>query len=199
MIYETAVVVRSGTEETTKEKVKAIIEETIKEVSGELLLEESWGLKTLAQPFADRSTKGYYLYFIYQAFGNVNEEIERRYKINEDILRFIVLRLGEDVDKESILKSYVSPNSALDEEKESELEKEKKLFLRKKSCWFSAKKAKPDWKDPKSYSWLVNEFGKISPARVTGLRPKFQRMATSAIKRGRCIGLISYVSNDVAR
>jgi len=50
-----------------------------------------------------------------------------------------------------------------------------------------------------SYSWLVNEFGKISPARVTGLRPKFQRMSTTAIKRGRCMGLISYMSSETAR
>ena len=74
-----------------------------------------------------------------------------------------------------------------------------KMFSKRKSCWFSEKKTTPDWKDPSSYAWLVNEFGKISPARVTGLRPKYQRMATSAIKRGRCMGLISYMSNHVAR
>jgi ribosomal protein S18 len=73
------------------------------------------------------------------------------------------------------------------------------MFSKRKSCYFSAKKTQPDWKDPSTYSWLVNEFGKISPARVTGLRPKYQRMATSAIKRGRCMGLISYMSNNVAR
>jgi ribosomal protein S18 len=78
-------------------------------------------------------------------------------------------------------------------------DKEKRMYSKRKSCYFSAKKTSPDWKDPKSYGWLVNEFGKISPARITGLTPKFQRRACDAIKRGRTMGLISYTSGDIAR
>jgi ribosomal protein S18 len=78
-------------------------------------------------------------------------------------------------------------------------DKDKKMHSKRKSCWFSAMKTSPDWKDPKSYSWLVNEFGKISPARITGLTPTFQRRANEAIKRGRNMLLISYQSNETAR
>ncbi len=79
-----------------------------------------------------------------------------------------------------------------------DIEKDRRMFSRKKSCWFCAKKSDPDWKDSSSYNWLINEFGKISPARITGLCAIHQRKATSAIKRGRNIGLISYISNNGA-
>ena len=80
-----------------------------------------------------------------------------------------------------------------------DVDKDRKMFAKKKSDWFIAKKTTPDWKDPSTYSWLVNEFGKISPARVTGLTPKNHRLAVAAIKRGRAMGLISYLSSHTAR
>ena len=109
----------------------------------------------------------------------------------------MTILLGLDRDQEAIVKGYKNPEQATSEAG-MDSDKERKMFSKRKSCWFSAKKTQPDWKDASSYSWLVNEFGKISPARVTGLRPKFQRMATTAIKRGRNLGLISHLSNRTA-
>jgi ribosomal protein S18 len=80
-----------------------------------------------------------------------------------------------------------------------DVDKDRKMFAKKRSDWFLAKKTSPDWKDPSTYAWLVNEFGKISPARVTGLTPKNHRLAVAAIKRGRAMGLISYLSNQTAK
>ena len=74
----------------------------------------------------------------------------------------------------------------------------RKKFARKKTCWFAAKSIKADWKDPKTYGWLVNEFGKISPARVTSISRKHQRFANNAVKRARNIGLISQLSDQTA-
>src|SRR5690606_23947527 len=134
--------------------------------------------------------RGHYFYFMYKANSDVNQEIERRFRISEDVLKFIFIKLADDDKKQAeIVKGYKNPTNTAKSEGSIDSEKEKKAFQKRKSCYFSAKKTAPDWKDPSSYAWLVNEFGKISPARVTGLRPKFQRMATSAIKRGRCMGL----------
>lgn len=78
-----------------------------------------------------------------------------------------------------------------------DIEKDRKMFSKRKNCWFCGKKSNPDWKRPDTYSWLVNEFGKISPARVSGLCAAHQRGAKTAIKRGRNMSFISYVSNKV--
>ena len=111
-------------------------------------------------------------------------------------MKFIVVRLGDEKKQEEIVKAYSNPNHKAAESDNDEGRNKK--FSRRKSCHFSENKTEPDWKRPETYSWLVNEFGKISPARVTGLRPKFQRMATTAIKRGRNLGLISHLSNRTA-
>lgn len=207
MIYETALVVKPDATEDAVTAAKNIVIETIKEFGGEILVNDTWGVKTFAQPLESGLRKGNFFYFMYKSVGTVNAEIERKLHINENVVRFIIVKLGDDSQMDDIAKKYKNPNhtQAADAQVEGEEgeeaggDKEKRMYSKRKSCYFSAKKTSPDWKDPKSYGWLVNEFGKISPARITGLTPKFQRRACDAIKRGRTMGLISYTSGDIAR
>ncbi|HXH74951.1 MAG TPA: 30S ribosomal protein S6 [Bacteriovoracaceae bacterium] len=203
MIYETAFVVRPDASEEVVNSIKTALTDVFKEYSAEVLVTDSWGVKTFAQPAESGLKKGAYHYFMYQGPGKVNAEIERRFGINENMVRHIIVKLGEDKDKDAIVKLYVNPNHSQAAQVEDEYgggeDKDKKMHSKRKSCWFSAKKSSPDWKDPKSYSWLVNEFGKISPARITGLTPTFQRRANESIKRGRNMLLISYQSDETAR
>lgn len=198
MIYEIALVVKPETTEDVLAKVKEIVTGTLATVSGELLIHDDWGIKQFAQTLASKYTRGRYVYFMYKSDTTINSELERRFRINEDIIRFITVRLGPDEEQDNIVKAYNNPNQISASGERDEDEKDRRTFSKKRSCWFSANKTEPDWKNPRTYSWLVNEFGKISPARVSGLRPYYQRMATSAIKRGRCMGLISCLSNRTA-
>lgn len=207
MIYETAFVVRPDASEEAVASIKAGLTEAFKQFGAETLVNDSWGVKTFAQPTESGLKKGAYHYFMYKGAGDLNAEIERRYRINENLVRFIIVKLGEDKHQDEIVKNYKNPNHTKEASAEMDEEggfgggedKDKKMHSKRKSCWFSAKKTSPDWKDPKSYAWLVNEFGKISPARITGLTPTFQRRANSAIKMGRNMLLISYQSNETAR
>ncbi|MGK0367692.1 MAG: small subunit ribosomal protein S6 [Thermoproteota archaeon] len=201
MIYETAIVLRAELTEEAVNKAKELVNSVVAKFNGEVLLTEDWGVKTFAQPTSNGIRNGKYIYFMFKTDSiETNPEILRLLKISEDVLKYIIVKLGKDADQEAIVKGYKNPNTqTADDEGRFETDKDKRLFAKKKSCYFSAKKIKPDWKDPQSYSWLVNEFGKISPARVTGLIPKFQRSATTAIKRGRAIGLISYINSNIAR
>jgi len=202
MIYETAFVVRPDASEEVVNSIKNSLTEVFKEFGAEVLVTDSWGVKTFAQPTESGLRKGAYHYFMYKANGLVNAEIERRFGINENLVRHIIVKLGEDQHQDLIVKNYKNPNhtqaAQIDDEFGGE-DKDKKMHSKRKSCWFSAKKTSPDWKDPKSYSWLVNEFGKIAPARISGLTPTFQRRANESIKRGRNMLLISYQSNEIAR
>jgi small subunit ribosomal protein S6 len=203
MIYETAFVVRPDASEEVVNSIKNSLGEIFKEFGAEVLVNDSWGVKTFAQPTEAGLKKGAYHYFMYKGQGVLNAEIERRFGINEHLVRYIIVKLGEDKQQAEIVKAYANPNHSqaaqVDDEYGGGDDKDKKMHSKRKSCWFSAKKTSPDWKDPKSYSWLVNEFGKISPARITGLTPKFQRRANESIKRGRNMLLISYQSNEIAR
>ena len=206
MIYEAAFVVRPDASEEAVNAIKTSLTETFKEFGAEVLVTDTWGTKIFAQPAESGLKKGSYHYFMYKGAGNLNAEIERKFSINESMVRHLIIKLGNDKDQAEIVKNYKNPNHSqpvqdLDDEGGfgGGDDKDKKMHSKRKSCWFSAKKTSPDWKDPKSYSWLVNEFGKISPSRVSGLTPTFQRRANEAIKRGRNMLLISYQSNETAR
>ncbi len=207
MIYETAFVVRPDASEEAVNSVKAALTDSLKALGGEVLISDSWGVKSFAQQTEAGLKKGAYHYFMYKGAGDLNAEIERKFRINESLVRFIIVKLGDDKAQADIVKNYKNPNhsQATGDPDGDEggfgggEDKDKKMHSKRKSCYFSATKTHPDWKDPKSYSWLVNEFGKISPARITGLTPTFQRRANESIKRGRNMLLISYQSNDTAR
>lgn len=205
MIYETAFVVRPDASEEAVASIKTALGDVFKEYGAEVLVSDSWGVKQFAQPTESGLKKGAYHYFMYKGAGNLNAEIERRFRINESLVRHLIIKLGEDKHQAEIVKNYKNPNhttSSAEHDDEGGFggeDKDKKMHSKRKSCYFSATKSSPDWKDPKSYGWLVNEFGKISPARITGLTPTFQRRANEAIKRGRNMLLISYQSNETSR
>ena len=206
MIYETAFVVRPDASEEVVNSIKTALTETLKEFGAEVLVTDAWGVKSFAQQTESGLRKGAYHYFMYKGPSNLNAEIERKFRINEHLVRHIIIKLGEDKDQANIVKEYKNPNMSqgnTDMDDEGGYgggeDKDKKMHSKRKSCYFSATKTAPDWKNPKSYAWLVNEFGKISPARMTGLTPIFQHRSNEAIKRGRNMLLISYQSNEIAR
>ena len=203
MIYECCCLVNSDATEAELTKVNEVITSSVKDFSGDLVLEDNWGLKTLAQPTASGKTKANYLYFMYKTDnGDLNKEILRRLKISESVLKYGIFTVGEDDQAGDLIKKFKSPfskkhNGSIVDDGEEDVEGGNKRFSRGKSCWFTARKLKSDWKDPNTYSWLVNEFGKILPARVSGISRKHQRYATTAIKRARNLGVLSHISNKV--
>ena len=52
-----------------------------------------------------------------------------------------------------------------------------------------------DYKDTKFLLQFVNEQGKILPRRITGTSLKFQRKVATAVKRGRHLALLPYVTD----
>jgi small subunit ribosomal protein S6 len=211
MIYELSVVTKPelSAEQTTA--LQSLVHEVVRQHDGDILIQDDWGRLRFAQPTRKGDQTGHYMYFLYKANNENNRELERRLGITEGILKYMVVKLGEDDKQDAIVKAYKTPysknyrGSVLDDEDaefEEGMEEEggrpKKRFGRRKTCIFTEKKVKADWKDPKSYEWLVNEFGKVSPARVTGISRKHQRFVTTAIKRARQMGLASYLANGFA-
>lgn len=205
MIYELSLVTKADLAEQDLASLKEIVHETVKSYEGEILIDDDWGKLTLAQPTTKGVEAGHFLYFIYTANNQCNTELSRRFKINDHHLRHMMIALGLDEERETVVKAYKSPfskkhrGSVTDESNEDSEGANPKKFARQKACYFKANQIKADWKDPETYRWIINEFGKISPARVTGVSRKHQRLATSAIKQARQVGIASYVSNRIAQ
>jgi ribosomal protein S18/ribosomal protein S6 len=205
MIYECAVVAKSELASEQLDSLKELVRDVVKSFDGEIFIEDDWGNRTLAQATSKGVKNANYLYFMYRAGNDMNVELNRRFKINEAVIKSMVIQLSETDDNAGeFVKNFKSPfskkysGSVTDEDEEgSDVERDRRKFSRRKNCWFSAKKITADWKDPKTFSWLVNEFGKISPARVSGISRKHQRFAEVAIKRARNMGIISHLSNRI--
>ena len=201
MIYELCVVQSGDASDESVAKLTETLRSTLSEYEGELMIQDNWGVKTFAQPTSSGKETGNFSYYIFKANSGANKEISRRLKINESVLKYSTFKLGEEEKTSELLKAYKTPlskkysGSALDQEDEDGEKKDRKRLTRSKHCFFKSNNIQADWKDPNTYSWLVNEFGKISAARVSGVSRKHQRFVTTAIKRARNLGIISHISN----
>jgi small subunit ribosomal protein S18 len=67
------------------------------------------------------------------------------------------------------------------------------LFKRKRFCRFTAAGIEEvDYKDLDTLRDFIGENGKITPARMTGTKAKYQRQVDTAIKRARYLALLPY-------
>lgn len=203
MIYELSLVTVSALAEEELATIKNLVQNVVKEKGGEVLIEDDWGQITFAQPTKNGVPTGHFLYYLYTGNGECNLELNRLFGINEKVLKRMTIAKGDESQREAIVKAYKSPYSktyhgSQVEDKDSDSGSGSKRFTRGRSCWFAANNIRADWKDPNTFQWLINDFGKISPARVTGVSTKHQRFVTEAIKRARQIGLASYVNSRIS-
>ena len=89
--YENLVIVKpTFTAEEIQASLKAI-EEVITSNGGEIAATDAMGMKKLAYPI-NKSERGYYQVIYYSAAPAAIAEIERRFRINEDLLRFVTIK-----------------------------------------------------------------------------------------------------------
>jgi small subunit ribosomal protein S6 len=89
--YENLVIVKpTFTAEEIQASIKAI-EETITSNGGEIATTDSMGMRKLAYPI-DKNERGYYHVIYYSIAPAAVSEIERRFRINEDLLRFVTIK-----------------------------------------------------------------------------------------------------------
>ncbi len=74
--------------------------ELIKTSGGEIIKIEDWGFKRLAY-LVKKKEKGRYILFDFVGVPAVITELERQFKISEEVLKFLSVKLDEDVDLEA--------------------------------------------------------------------------------------------------
>ncbi|MDN5353062.1 MAG: small subunit ribosomal protein [Clostridiales bacterium] len=91
--YETIFILRPSIEEEQRiaaiDKFKAIIN-----ADGEVEKVEEWGNKRLAYEI-EKIREGYYVYVTFKANSTLPAELERNYKISDDVIRYIIVNLEE--------------------------------------------------------------------------------------------------------
>lgn len=91
--YETIFVLKPNLEEAKRieliEKFKAIIA-----ADGEVLKVDEWGQRRLAYEI-EKLREGYYILVDFKANPTLPQELERNFKISEEVIRFIVINREE--------------------------------------------------------------------------------------------------------
>lgn len=89
--YENLVIVKPT---LTAEEIQAniaAIEEVITSNGGEIAARDAMGMRKLAYPIA-KNERGYYHVIYYSVAPSAISEIERRFRINEEMLRFVTIK-----------------------------------------------------------------------------------------------------------
>ena len=105
--YETIFILKSNLTAEEQEKHIEFYKENITSHGGEIVKMEVWGKQTLAYPI-EKQTEGFYVLIQFKSEGNyINEELEKRYQFNEDVLRYGIVMLDEKKFKQNPRKEPV--------------------------------------------------------------------------------------------
>jgi small subunit ribosomal protein S6 len=89
--YENLVIVKPTlTAEELEQEIKAI-EEVITSNGAEIVATDAMGMRKLAYPI-QKNERGYYYVIYYTVDPSAINEIERRFRINENLLRFMTVK-----------------------------------------------------------------------------------------------------------
>ena len=103
-VYESAVLINAALEDDQIQSIISNIKEIIVNSGGEIKDVEDWGRKRLAY-MVKKSKIGYYAIFRFYAPPNIITKLERFYKLDESILRFLTISLSqsalEQIEKNS--------------------------------------------------------------------------------------------------
>ncbi|BFU95463.1 MAG: 30S ribosomal protein S6 [Nitrospira sp.] len=95
-LYESLFIIRpSVTDEETNaliEKMKAVADKT----GAQFIKAENWGRKKLAYEVR-RERKGTYVYFYFKAPNNTVAELERAYRLEDNIIKFLTVHLEKEL------------------------------------------------------------------------------------------------------
>jgi small subunit ribosomal protein S6 len=99
--YETIVIVDADVSENDRASLIARIKEIIPQQEGVLIKEDLWGTKKLAYEIK-KKPRGYYARYDYCGMGPVVDELERFFRIDDRVLKYLTVLLDSDADVDKI-------------------------------------------------------------------------------------------------
>ena len=92
--YESMLIARQDLGQSQVNDIVATLSDAIKKEGGEVVNVDNWGLKNLAYRIK-KNRKGYYVVLNISAPANAIFEYERLARLNEDIIRFMTVKVDE--------------------------------------------------------------------------------------------------------
>ena len=100
--YESVFIARQDISPTQVDGLSDTFEKVITDADGTIAKRENWGLRTMAYKI-NKNRKGHYVLLNIDAPAPALHEMERQMRINEDILRYLTIRVDELEDAPSVI------------------------------------------------------------------------------------------------
>ncbi|NJD21739.1 MAG: 30S ribosomal protein S6 [Melioribacter sp.] len=92
--YESVIIINAALEDDQVETTISRMQETITTHGGELIEVDKWGRKRLAYPIK-KAKSGYYVVFRFSATTDLVATLERNYRLDENIIRYLTIQLDK--------------------------------------------------------------------------------------------------------
>lgn len=99
--YETIYILRPSLNE---EEINSLVERTngiITAPGGQIIELDKWGMRKLAY-YIKKESQGYYIYCDYAGTPEAVSEMERKFRIDDAVLRFMTVKKAESISAEEI-------------------------------------------------------------------------------------------------
>ena len=90
-LYETVYIVRQDIKPEDLKPIEEKFETLLRLKKSSIEYKENWGLRNLAYKI-DNNKKGYYYFLVHNSEPGAVQELERNFKINENIIRFLTTK-----------------------------------------------------------------------------------------------------------
>ena len=101
--YETTFIVNATLEDTQVDVIIEKVKELIAKNGGQILAAEKWGRKRLTYTIRKKNN-GFYMFFEFKAPGDAIAKLERHYQLDEQILRYLTVKLDKKALKAKVAK-----------------------------------------------------------------------------------------------
>jgi len=104
--YDLIFICRPDTPEADVDKIIATIEHAAAEKGDKIEKTEKWGRKRMAYP-VHRLREGFYVFMdLRSSHGEVVKELERRLKVSDVVIKYLTVRVDEELKRQAKLKRH---------------------------------------------------------------------------------------------
>ena len=110
--YDLIFICRPDTPEPDVDKVIATVEHAAAEKGAKIEKTEKWGRKRMAYR-VQRLREGFYVYMVLRSsHGEVVKELERRLKVADPVMKYLTVRVDEELKRQDKLKRHREKRAA---------------------------------------------------------------------------------------
>jgi small subunit ribosomal protein S6 len=109
--YETIFIIDNDLSEEERSPILEKLEDLIQQYNGLRVMTDEWGTKRLAYEIK-KKVRGYYVCLDYCGSGPLVNEIERFFRIDDRVLKYMTVVLDKDVDIENVKEEIAKAEEA---------------------------------------------------------------------------------------